>query len=84
MAVTTLEQEIDAYEAMRTDLEAKYFDKWIIMRNSEVVGAFDSSEECIRFAIEKFGRGPYLIRQVGEPPVRLPASALLGTMNARD
>ena len=72
MAVTTLEQEIDAYEAMRTDLEAKHFDKWIIMRNGKVAGAFDSSEECIQFAVETFGRGPYLIRQVGEPPVRLP------------
>ncbi len=80
----TLEQEIEAYESMRADLEAEYFDKWIIMRNGEVAGAFDSSEACIQFAVEKFGRGPYLIRQVGEPPVRLPASALLGTMNARD
>ena len=84
MAVTTLEQEIDAYEAMRADLEEKYFDKWIIMRNSKVAGAFDSSEECIQFAVEEFGRGPYLIRQVGEPPMRLPTSALLGTMNAPD
>lgn len=82
--MTTLEQEIEAYEAMRVDLEAKYFDKWIVMRSGEVAGAFESSEECIEFAVEKFGRGPYLIRQVGEPPVRLPASALLGTMNVRD
>ena len=76
--MTTLEQEIDAYEAMRADLEEKYFDKWIIVRNTKVAGAFDSSEECIQFAVEHFGRGPYLVRQVGEPPMRLPASALLG------
>ena len=82
--MTTLEQEIDAYKAMRADLEAKYFDKWIIMRDSKVAGAFDSSEECVQFAVEKFGRGPYLIRQVGAPPMRLPASALLGAMNVRD
>ena len=82
--MTTLEQEIDAYEAMRADLEEKYFDKWIIVRNTKVAGAFDSSEECIQFAVEHFGRGPYLVRQVGEPPMRLPASALLGTMNAPD
>ena len=82
--MTTLEQEIDAYEGMRADLEEKYFDKWIIVRNSKVAGAFDSSEECIQFAVENFGRGPYLVRQVGEPPVTLPASALLGTMNARN
>ncbi len=34
--MTTLEQEIDAYEAMRADLEEKYFDKWAIVRNSKV------------------------------------------------
>ena len=82
--MTTLEQEIDAYESMRADLEEKYFDKWVIVRSSKVAGAFDSSEECIQFAVENFGRGPYLVRHVGEPPMRLPASALLGTMNAPD
>ena len=57
---------------MRADLEAKYFDKWIIMRHGKIAGAFESPEECIQFAVQKFGRGPYLIRQVGELPVRLP------------
>ena len=78
--MTTLEQEIDAYEAMRADLEEKYFDKWIIVRNTKVAGAFDSSEECIQFAVEHFGRGPYLVRQVGEPPMRLPAYPLIGAL----
>ena len=82
--MTTLEREIEAYEAMRAELEQEYFDKWVILHDRKVAGAFDSSEECVQFAVEKFGRGPYLIRQVGEPPMRLPTSALLGTMNARD
>ena len=76
--MTTLEQEMEAYEAMRAELEREYFDKWVILHDRKVAGAFDSSEECIQFAVEKFGRGPYLIRQVGQPPMRLPASALLG------
>ena len=82
--MTTLEREIEAYEVMRAELEQEYFDKWVVLHDMKVAGAFDSSEECVQFAIEKFGRGPYLIRQVGEPPMRLPTSALFGVVNARD
>ena len=75
----TLDYEITAYDRMRAELERDYPGKWIIMHDGEIAGAFESSEECVQSAVEQFGRGPYLIRQVGAHPMRLPAStALLG------
>ena len=73
----TLEKEIQLYDEMRAELEEKYFNRWIIIRGTKVSGPFEDSAECVQFAIEHFGRGPYLIRQVGAPPLHLPASAIL-------
>ncbi len=81
--MTTLDQEIEAYERMQPALEQAHFNKWVVVRDGEVAGVFDGSEESVQFAIERFGRGPYLIRQVGAPPARLPASAILGGGYAR-
>ena len=81
--MSTLEQEILAYDRMREELEEKYFNRWVVVRNGKVACHYDRPEECLQFATEKFGRGPYLIRQVGAPPESLPVSALFGGMRAR-
>ena len=51
----------------------------MIVRDGELVGLFDTFEEAAPCAVEKFGRGPYLIRRVGAPPVTLPASIFVPT-----
>lgn len=69
-----LDQEISAYEGMRSELEAHHMGKWIVVHDFALIGVFDSFESAAQDAVAKFGRGPYLIRQVGAPPVTLPAS----------
>ena len=76
MPTATIDDEIAAYESMRRDLEARYMAKWVLLHDREVIGGFDSFEEAAETAVEKFGRGPYLIRQVGAPPITLPASVM--------
>ena len=78
----TLERELGAYDAMREELERHHLNEWVIIRGDEVAGYFDDVEDCLRSAIKRFGRGPYLIRQVGAPQARLPASALFGGARA--
>ncbi len=74
-----LETEIAAYEKMRDGLEAKYFGKWVVVRDEKLVGAYDDFQAAALDAISKFGRGPYLIREVGKTePVPMPASLLFG------
>ena len=74
--MSKLTEEIAAYEGMRSQLETDHLGQWVIVRDGELVGLFDTFEEAAPCAVEKFGRGPYLIRRVGAPPVTLPASIL--------
>jgi hypothetical protein len=71
-----LDSEIAVYETMRDELEAHHMGEWVVMRNGEVVSIYDSFEKAANDAVAKFGRGPYLIRQVGAPPVVMPASVM--------
>lgn len=71
-----LETEIRAYDAKREELERLYNGKWVVFRGEEMVGAFDSLDVAAEEAIRRFGRGPYLIRQVGEPSNVLPPSLI--------
>lgn len=71
-----IDTEIKAYEAMREKLEAEHMGKWVLMREQKLIGVYDSFEVAAEEAVRQFGRGPYLIRQVGAPPVTLPASVM--------
>ena len=75
----TLDNELAAYDAMRNDLEAHHMGKWIIVHGGELVNIYDTFDAAAIDAVAKFGRGPYLIRQVGAPPVVLPASVMYRT-----
>lgn len=79
-----LEQEITAFEGLRGALEAEHPGKWIVMRGRELVGAYDSFDLAAADAVKRFGRGPYLIRQVGSVPVIIPASAIYNFHHASD
>ena len=71
-----IDKELAAYEEKRAELEAQHMGKWVLIRGGTLVGVFDSMEAAAKDAVERFGRGPYLIRQVGAPPVTLPASVM--------
>ena len=72
--MATLKDEIAAYERMRNDLEVEHLGKWVVMHHEKLVGTYESFEAAAEDAVQNFGRGPYLIRQVGAPPLVLPAS----------
>lgn len=76
-----IDNEISAYEQMRDDLESRYMGKWIVIHDGNLVGTYDSFEVAASDAVTKFGRGPYLIRQVGAPPITLPASVMYNFIN---
>ncbi len=82
--VSGLQSEIRAYDHMRNYLESDFFGKWVVVHDEELVGAYETFEDAAEVAIQRFGRGPYLIRQVGAPPVTLPVSVLYGPLNADD
>jgi len=71
-----IDSEIAAYDAMREKLETEHMAKWVMIREGQLISVYDSFEAAAEDAVRKFGRGPYLIRQVGAPPVTLPASVM--------
>ena len=48
----------------------------------ELIGNYASFEDAAQDAVAKFGRGPYLIRQVGAASVTLPASVMYAPIHA--
>lgn len=71
-----LESEIQAFEKLRPELEKNYSSKFVIFKGDVFVGAWDTLNAAAAEAVARFGRGPYLIRQVGAPAPTLPASVL--------
>ena len=69
-----LSKETAAYEQMREELERNFLGKWVVFHDEEFVGCYDDFQVAAEEAVIKFGRGPYLIREVGERPMALPAS----------
>jgi hypothetical protein len=74
--MSTLSDEILAYESRKSDLESRYLGQWVLMHEQQLVGAYDCFENAADQAVRRFGRGPYLIRQVGAQSVTLPVSVL--------
>ncbi len=74
--MSVIDQNIAAYDAVKSELEARYTGKWVLFYDCKLVDTFDSSEEAAEEAVKRFAAGPYLIRQIGAPPIVLPASVM--------
>ena len=72
--MTTLLDNIAAYDEQRSRLETEHLGKWVLFHDKELIGVYDDFQDVANEAVTRFGRGPYLIRSVGAPPMTLPAS----------
>ena len=73
-AMIELDREIAAYETMRADLENRHMGEWVLVFKENLIGVYPSFDGAAQVAVQAFGRGPYLIRQIGAPPFTMPAS----------
>jgi hypothetical protein len=73
-AMIELDREIAAFDALRADLENHHMGEWALVFDGRLIDVFPSFDAAAQLAVRDFGRGPYLIRQVGAPPVTMPAS----------
>jgi len=81
--MSDLDHEITAYESMRADLENHHMGEWVLVHGGALVNTFPSFDEAAATAVRQFGRGPYLIRQVGAPPISMPASVMFNLSHAQ-
>ena len=68
----TLNENIAEYEKMQALLEAEHWGEHVVFYDREFRGAFKEFHQAMRFALKELGGGPYLIREVGEPPFSMP------------
>ena len=68
-----LDVEIATYERLRDDLEANHRWEWAVVHGEELVGTFEDFQVAADTAVRRYGRGPYLIRQIGVPPIVIPS-----------
>lgn len=74
--MSELSEERKAFKKMRDELEATAKGKWALVYKSDLIGTYDSFSDAATEAVSRFGRGPYLIRQIGAPETTLPASVV--------
>lgn len=67
-----LRDDIAAFDRMGAKLLEKHKGEWALFQGGEFVGAYADFEAAATIAVDRFGAGPYLIRQVGAPPIQLP------------
>ena len=71
-----LDGEVATYNRMREDLEANHHLEWVVIHGEELAGIFEDFQDAAKTAVKRFGRGPYLIRQVGRGRGTLPAAVV--------
>ncbi len=66
--MVTMDDNVAVYEKMRSQLEEKHMGEWVVIYNKELVGTYPTLQEAAETAVSRYGRGPYHIKQIGEPP----------------
>ncbi len=69
---------------MRDCLEREHLHKWVIIYGEELSGTYDDFQDAAADATRRYGRGPYLIRQVGYTLATLPASVMFSPVTCAD
>ena len=82
--MASLKAEIAAFERMQAELEARHLHAWVLFHDGKFVDAYPDFESAAAFAVERFDRGPYLIRQVGAGPIQLPGGMVFRPAHALD
>lgn len=82
--MTNLTIDIAAFEQMQAELEAGHLHEWALVYDGALINTFPDFESAAEFATERFGHGPYLIRQIGAGPVQLPGGMVFRPAHALD
>jgi hypothetical protein len=80
--MSVLRDDIAAFDRMRSELEAKHRNEWVLFHQGRFVGAYADFESAAASAVDQFDAGPYLIRQVGAPPIQLPGGMVFTPAHA--
>jgi hypothetical protein len=61
-----LKEELQTYEAKKSELVAKSKGKFVLIKDNQVVDVFETQGDAIRQGYERFGNVPFLVKQIVE------------------
>ena len=76
MSSEKLARETALYEQHKVEFEKEHRGEWVVIHGDEIIGFYEDFQDAAQTAVERFGRGPYLIREIGAPVYPFPASVL--------
>lgn len=73
-----LEKERKFFADNRSELQTRYLDKIVVIKDEQVIGAFNTIEEALSEGARQFGLQPFLVRRVtdSEETINIPALTL--------
>jgi hypothetical protein len=73
-----LDTERKFFEENQEDLLRKFPGKFVVVREAEVIGSFDTLQDALSVGARQFGLSPFLVRRTDERPheISIPALAL--------
>jgi hypothetical protein len=72
--MAALDAELSAYRQQAALLETAHLGKWVVFKDTNLIAIHDTFDQAAEDAVARFGRGPFLIRQIGAPPIVMPVS----------
>lgn len=63
MGETSLKKEFEFYLENQTELVKKYNGKFIVIKNSQVIGTYDNELQAIEKTMEKHELGTFLVQK---------------------
>lgn len=76
-----LDRNLAAFGRDMEKMKLHHMGKWVLFYDGRFIDAFDTLDNVASEAVKRYGRGPYLIKQVGAPSeMRMPSSVMFGSM----
>jgi hypothetical protein len=79
MTVDQLRREVETYELNRARLLGESLGKYVLIRDDEIVGSYDTESDAIDEGYRRFGNVPFFVRRVAA--VDEPANFLSPELN---
>ena len=74
-----LEKERQYFSEHLAELVSQHLEKFVVIKNEELIGAFNTIEDALSEGAKRFGLAPFLVRQVTvgeEREIDIPALTL--------
>jgi hypothetical protein len=78
------EQEKAFYDAHKTELREKYLNKWLVIANNSLLGAFDTPKEAFVAAGRHYKPGGFMLHRPSDDDVIIETGPLIPDMYSAD